>query len=238
MGEKDQGDTPKEGLYPGDYLVPVGKALAEEFGAKLLDMPQEEALGIAKDRAIDAMMALIRDDPRRHRPCAMTCFFSERNAGMPTGASAIRKAINDLTNEGACLQGQAAAAQGPGSRRLGGIREQNAVPLHRGRRRHGSSAGQVGRCLHLFFAADVGYMKDKIAAWFRAAYLHPGRRFTAANVQAHGGAGARRFRTATSRLTILLCQMVKLFRAGEPVRMSKRAGTFVTAARRGRRGRP
>jgi arginyl-tRNA synthetase len=60
MGEKI-GDIP-EGLYPGDYLVPVGKALAEEFGAKLLDMPKDEALEIAKDRAIDAMMVLIRDD--------------------------------------------------------------------------------------------------------------------------------------------------------------------------------
>lgn len=60
LGE-EIGDIP-EGLYPGDYLVPVGQALADEHGTALRDMDQAEALEIAKDKAIDAMMALIRED--------------------------------------------------------------------------------------------------------------------------------------------------------------------------------
>src|SRR5690606_20150288 len=50
------------GLYPGDYVIPVGEALARDYGTRLLEMPETEAMAIAKDRAIDAMMAMIRDD--------------------------------------------------------------------------------------------------------------------------------------------------------------------------------
>ncbi|TGV62385.1 arginine--tRNA ligase, partial [Mesorhizobium sp. M00.F.Ca.ET.149.01.1.1] len=57
----DIGEIPS-GLYPGDYLVPVGQALANEFGRGLLQMPEEEALAIVKDRTVDAMMAMIRED--------------------------------------------------------------------------------------------------------------------------------------------------------------------------------
>src|SRR5579872_6391909 len=55
------GDIP-EGLYPGDYLVAVGKALAAEFGATLKDRPEAEWLPLVRRKAIDAMMAAIRDD--------------------------------------------------------------------------------------------------------------------------------------------------------------------------------
>ncbi|TGV77600.1 arginine--tRNA ligase, partial [Mesorhizobium sp. M2D.F.Ca.ET.145.01.1.1] len=60
LGE-DIGEIPP-GLYPGDYLVSVGEALVREFGRSLLQMPDDEALAIVKDRTIDAMMAMIRED--------------------------------------------------------------------------------------------------------------------------------------------------------------------------------
>ncbi len=60
LGE-EIGEIPA-GLYPGDYLVPVGQALAEEFGSKLLAMPEDEWLPIVKERTIDAMMVMIRED--------------------------------------------------------------------------------------------------------------------------------------------------------------------------------
>ena len=83
------------GLYPGDYLVPVGEALAKEFGRNLLQMPEGEALAIIADRTIDAMMAMIREDLAllnvRHE-----VFFSERKLHADN-AKAIRAAITDLT---------------------------------------------------------------------------------------------------------------------------------------------
>lgn len=60
LGE-DIGSIPS-GLYPGDYLVPVGQALADEYGIKLRAMPEEKWLPIVKDKAIDAMMVMIRED--------------------------------------------------------------------------------------------------------------------------------------------------------------------------------
>lgn len=220
MGEKIK-EIP-EGLYPGDYLVPVGKALAEEFGAKLLEMPQEEALGIAKDRAIDAMMALIRDDLAaigvRH-----DVFFSERTLHADR-ASAIRNAINDLTMKGHVYKGKLPPPKG----QVPDDWEDREQTLFRST----EVGDDMDRPLvksdgaYTYFAADVGYMKDKIARGFEQLIFILGAD--------HGGyvkrmeALARALSDGDVKLTILLCQMVKLFRAGEPVRMSKRAGTFVT----------
>src|SRR5688572_27621007 len=58
------GDTVGEipaGLYPGDYLIPVGQALSADFGRSLLQMPEDEALAIVKDRTVDAMMGMIKE---------------------------------------------------------------------------------------------------------------------------------------------------------------------------------
>jgi arginyl-tRNA synthetase len=66
------------GLYPGDYLVPVGQSLAAEFGNKLNEMPEEDAMAIVKDRTIDAMMALIREDLAALN-VHHEVFFSERS---------------------------------------------------------------------------------------------------------------------------------------------------------------
>jgi arginyl-tRNA synthetase len=140
------GEIP-EGLYPGDYLVPVGEALAEEYGRDLLQMPEDEALAIVKDRAIDAMMAMIRDDLAALN-VHHDVFFSERDLHAD-GAKRIRTAINDLTMNGHVYKGNAAAAEGPASRGLGRSRA-DPVPVDRRGRRYRSSAGQVGRLLHLF----------------------------------------------------------------------------------------
>lgn len=220
MGEKI-GDIP-EGLYPGDYLVPVGKALAEEFGAKLLDMPQDEALEIAKDRAIDAMMALIRDDLAAigvHHDV----FFSERTLH-EDNARAIRTAINDLTMKGHVYKGKLPPPKG----QVPDDWEDREQTLFRST----EVGDDMDRPLvksdgaYTYFAADVGYMKDKIARGFQELIFILGAD--------HGGyvkrmeALARALSDDQVKLTILLCQLVKLYRAGEPVRMSKRAGTFVT----------
>jgi arginyl-tRNA synthetase len=220
MGEKIE-EIP-QGLYPGDYLVPVGKALAQEFGAKLLEMPQDEALAIAKDRAVEAMMALIKDDLAAigvHHDV----FFSERTLHADNGA-AIRTAINDLTMKGHVYKGKLPPPKG----QVPEDWEDREQTLFRST----EVGDDMDRPLvksdgtYTYFAADVGYMKDKIARGFEELIFILGAD--------HGGyvkrmeALARALSNGDVKLTILLCQLVKLFRAGEPVRMSKRAGTFVT----------
>jgi len=210
------------GLYPGDYLVPVGKALADEFGEKLLSMAEDEAIVIVKERTIAAMMQMIREDLEalnvRH-----DVFFSERTLHEGNG-SAIRTAIADLTLKGHVYKGKLPPPKGEKSEdwedreqtlfRSTVVGDDQDRPLVK-------SDGSF-----TYFAADVAYMKDKISRGFEELVFilgadHGGyvKRMEALGKALSGG---------SVDVTILLCNLVKLFRNGEPVRMSKRAGEFVT----------
>ncbi|WP_095087691.1 arginine--tRNA ligase [Mesorhizobium sophorae] len=217
----DIGEIPA-GLYPGDYLVPVGEALAREFGRSLLEMPDDEALAIVKDRTIDAMMAMIRDD------LAMLnvhhdVFFSERTLHADN-AKKIRSAISDLTLKGHIYKGKLPPPKGEKPDDWED-REQTLF-------RSTAVGDDMDRALvksdgsFTYFAADVAYLKDKIDRGFVDLIYVLGAD--------HGGyvkrleALARAIAGDRVKLTVLLCQLVKLFREGEPVRMSKRSGDFVT----------
>ncbi|MEP9386992.1 arginine--tRNA ligase [Mesorhizobium sp. KR9-304] len=210
------------GLYPGDYLVPVGQALAAEFGRDLLQKPEDEALAIVKDRTIDAMMVMIREDLAllnvHHE-----VFFSERTLHADN-AKKIRTAINDLTLKGHIYKGKLPPPKGEKSDDWED-REQTLF-------RSTEVGDDMDRPLvksdgaFTYFAADVGYIYDKIARGFDELIFVLGAD--------HGGyvkrmeALAKAVSDGKVDLTVLLCNLVKLYRDGEPVRMSKRSGDFVT----------
>jgi arginyl-tRNA synthetase len=210
------------GLYPGDYLVPVGQALAKEFGRDLLQMPEEETIALVGDRAIDAMMAMIRADLDALN-VHHDVFFSERTLHA-NGARAIRSAINDLTLKGYVYKGKLPPPKGQKPEDWED-REQTLF-------RSTEVGDDIDRPLvksdgsYTYFAADVAYLKDKVDRGFDELIYVLGAD--------HGGyvkrleALARVISGGRVELTVLLCQLVKLFRDGEPVRMSKRAGEFVT----------
>ena len=220
LGE-EIGDIPA-GLYPGDYLVPVGKALADEFGRSLLQKPEDEALAVVKDRTIDAMMAMIREDLAALN-VHHEVFFSERSLHAD-GAKPIRSAINDLTLKGHVYKGKLPPPKG----QLPEDWEDREQTLFRST----DVGDDIDRPLiksdgsFTYFAADVAYMKDKYARGFDHLIFILGAD--------HGGyvkrleALAKAISGGELELTVLLCQLVKLYRGGEPVRMSKRAGEFVT----------
>ncbi|RWP99998.1 arginine--tRNA ligase [Mesorhizobium sp.] len=217
----DIGEIPA-GLYPGDYLVPVGQALASEFGRSLLQMPDEEALAIVKDRTIDAMMAMIREDLALLN-VHHDVFFSERTLHADN-ARKIRSAINDLTLKGHIYKGKLPPPKGEKPDDWED-REQTLF-------RSTAVGDDMDRALvksdgtFTYFAADVAYLKDKVDRGFVELIYVLGAD--------HGGyvkrleALARAISGDEVKLTVLLCQLVKLFREGEPVRMSKRSGDFVT----------
>ena len=217
----DIGEIPA-GLYPGDYLVPVGEALAKEFGRSLLQMPEDEALAIVKDRTVDAMMAMIKDDLALLN-VHHDVFFSERTLHADN-ARAIRTAINDLTLKGHIYKGKLPPPKGEKPDDWED-REQTLF-------RSTDVGDDLDRPLvksdgsFTYFAADVAYMKDKIDRGFQDLIYVLGAD--------HGGyvkrleALARALAGDSVKLTVLLCQLVKLFRDGEPVRMSKRSGDFIT----------
>ncbi|WVT74735.1 arginine--tRNA ligase [Sinorhizobium chiapasense] len=220
LGE-DIGEIPA-GLYPGDYLVPVGEALADEFGTSLRLMPEDKWMPLVKDRTIGAMMAMIREDLAALN-VNHDVFFSERTLHA-NGAAAIRTAINDLTFKGHVYKGTLPPPKG----QLPEDWEDREQTLFRST----EVGDDIDRPLiksdgsYTYFAADVAYFKDKFDRGFDEMIYVLGAD--------HGGyvkrleALARAVSGGSSKLTVLLCQLVKLFRNGEPVKMSKRSGDFVT----------
>lgn len=210
------------GLYPGDYLVPVGQSLASDYGVRLHNMPEEEWMPIVKDRTIDAMMAMIRDDLEALN-VHHDVFFSERTLHA-NGAAAIRTAINDLTFKGHVYKGTLPPPKG----QLPEDWEDREQTLFRST----EVGDDMDRPLiksdgsYTYFAADVAYFKNKYDRGFSEMIYVLGAD--------HGGyvkrleAVARGVSEGKAKLTVLLCQLVKLFRDGEPVKMSKRSGNFVT----------
>ena len=211
-----------EGLYPGDYLVPVGEALKKEFGDKLLTMSEEERLPLIKERSVDAMMRMIRDDLAALN-VHHDVFFSEKTLHADN-AKAIRSTINDLTLKGYVYKGTLPPPKGQASEdwedreqtlfRSTEVGDDQDRPLIK-------SDGS-----YTYFAADVAYFRNKFERRFNEMIYVLGAD--------HGGyvkrlqAVAKAISGGKAKLTALLCQLVKLLRDGQPVVMSKRAGSFVT----------
>ncbi|MBB3459628.1 arginine--tRNA ligase [Rhizobium sp. BK377] len=220
LGEKI-GEIPS-GLYPGDYLVPVGESLAAEYGVRLHNMPEEQWMPIVKDRAIEMMMVMIREDLAALN-VHHDIFFSERTLHA-NGAAAIRTAINDLTFKGYVYKGTLPPPKG----QLPEDWEDREQTLFRST----EVGDDIDRALiksdgsYTYFAADVAYFKNKFDRGFNEMIYVLGAD--------HGGyvkrleAVARGVSDGKAKLTVLLCQLVKLYRDGEPVKMSKRSGDFVT----------
>ncbi|MER0239652.1 arginine--tRNA ligase [Fulvimarina sp. MAC8] len=222
LGE-DVGAIP-EGLYPGDYLKPLGRSLADEFGESLREKPQAEWEPIVRDRAIDAMMDMIRDDLKtlgiQHE-----VFFSERTLHDADGGK-IANAISDLEEKGYVYRGALPPPKGKPQDdwedREQTLLRSTAVGDDQDRPLVKSNG------LFTYFAADVAYFRDKYERGFSEMIFvlgadHSGyvKRLEAVAKAISGG---------EAKATVILCQLVKLYRDGEPVKMSKRSGDFVTLA--------
>jgi len=222
LGE-DVGAMP-EGLYPGDYLKSVGEDLARESGAALRDMSETEWLPLARKRAIDAMMAMIRADLAALN-ITHEVFASERAlTGADGGEDRVREAIDWLRARGFIYQGRLPPPKGAPSDDWED-REQTLF-------RSTDFGDDVDRPLiksdggYTYFASDIAYHKTKIDRGYRTLVDvwgadHGGyvKRMQAAVAALSGG---------KAKLEVRLCQLVRLMRAGEPVKMSKRSGEFVT----------
>lgn len=220
LGE-DIGEIPA-GLYPGDYLIPVGKKLAADFGTSLKEMPEEEMLALVRPIVIDQMLDMIKDDLAALK-VQHELFFSERTLHA-NHAHAIRSAINALTLNGHVYKGKLPPPKG----QLPEDWEDREQTLFRST----EVGDDIDRPLmksdgsFTYFAADVAYFKNKFDRGFEEMIYVLGAD--------HGGyvkrleAVARAISGGSAKLTVLLCQMVKLYRDGEPVRMSKRSGEFIT----------
>src|SRR5215470_15497467 len=220
LGE-DIGAMP-EGLYPGDYLKPVGAELAARYGASLKVKPEAQWLPLVRNHAIDMMMADIRNDLRSLN-VAHDVFFSERSL-IEGPRDQVGETIAALRRAGYVYEGRLPPPKGAPVEDW----EDREQTLFRAT----DFGDDVDRPLmksdgsYTYFASDIAYHKSKIDRGFKSMIDvwgadHGGyvKRLQAAVKAVSGGA---------AELDVKIIQLVKLLRGGEPVKMSKRAGEFVT----------
>ena len=218
LGE-DIGEIPA-GLYPGDYLKEIGQAVAARDGGRWLSEPESTWLPALRDFAIDRIMAGIRDDLAA-LGVGITVFSSERDL---VAAGAVQAAFDTLEARGLIYQG---VLEPPKGKRL-----DDWEPRPQTLFRATDFGDDVDRPLRksdgswTYFANDIAYHLDKQ------------RRGASVLIDVWGadhGGYIKRMQAATSAITdgravldVKICQLVHLMDQGKPVKMSKRAGTFVT----------
>jgi arginyl-tRNA synthetase len=220
LGE-DIGEIP-EGLYPGDYLKPVGQALAAEYGRSLNQKPETDWLPVVRAKAIDMMMAEIREDLAALN-VKHDVFFSERSL-TEGDTDDVARTLGWLRQRGEIYEGRLPPPKGAPDEDW----EDREQTLFRAT----AFGDDVDRPLkksdgsYTYFASDIAYHKSKWDRGFRHLIDVWGAD--------HGGyvkrmaAAVRAVSGGEADLDVKLVQMVRLLRGGEPVKMSKRAGDFVT----------
>jgi arginyl-tRNA synthetase len=216
------GEIP-EGLYPGDYLKPVGEALAGEYGDRLLAMPEGAWLPTVRAKAIAMMMDMIKTDLAALN-IKHDVFFSERSL-IETGNNRVSETIDYLRSKGDVYEGRLPPPKGGAPVEDYEDREQTLF-------RATAYGDDVDRPLmksdgsYTYFASDIANHKNKFDRGFSNLIDVFGAD--------HGGyikrmqAAVKAVTAGKATLDVKVVQLVRLLRHGEPVRMSKRSGDFVT----------
>lgn len=214
------GDIP-EGLYPGDYLVPVGQALAADYGDRFIGAPEQDWLILFRETAVAKMMDMIRADLAllgiHHDVFASEAVVQREKK--PEAAEAF------LREKGLVYDGVLEAPKGE----VDPDWEPVTLPLFRSTQFGDDQDRPIKKSngSWTYFGADMAYHFQKaqnadalIDIW-GADHAGTVKRIKAAVAALTGG---------TKPFDVKLVQMVRLLRGGEPVKMSKRAGNFVTLA--------
>ncbi len=209
-----------EGLYPGDYLIPVGQALMDKFGDRFLDQPESAWLEIFRIYSTEAMMGMIRSDLAA-LGVEMDVYSSEKSL---YGTGKIEAALNTLRDAGLIYEGVLEPPKGK--------KPEDWEPRQQTLFKSTEHGDDVDRPVMksdgawTYFAPDIAYHYDKVQRGFDLLIDIFGAD--------HGGY-VKRMKAAVSALSggrvpldVKLVQLVKLYKNGEPFKMSKRAGTFVT----------
>jgi|SRR5579875_124645 arginyl-tRNA synthetase len=221
LGE-EIGEIP-EGLYPGDYLKSIGAALVKTYGSRLLGRPESEWLEDVRAAATGGMMEMIRADLSALN-IEHEVFFSERSLTQGRDGDLVAEAIAELRRRGLVYEGRLPPPKGQPAEDWED-REQTLF-------RSTAFGDDIDRPLmksdgsYTYFASDIAYHKTKIDRGYGLLIDIWGAD--------HGGY-LKRIRAAVEALSdgqvsldVKLCQLVRLMRNGEPVKMSKRSGDFVT----------
>lgn len=211
------------GFYPGDYLVPVGRALVEEFGNSLLGQPEATWLAPVKQHVLAAMMELIKSDLKKLN-IEHDVFFSEKTLHGAGGD--IEETLAWLRAKGLVYEGRLEPPKGKTPEDW----EDREQTLFRAT----EFGDDVDRALvksdgsYTYFAADIAYHRNKVMRGFTTLIdvLGADHAGYATRIEA----AVKAVSDGTASADVRFCQLVKLLRNGEPVKMSKRSGDLVTLA--------
>jgi arginyl-tRNA synthetase len=215
------GEIP-EGLYPGDYLKEAGLLIGQEYGDSLRNRPEREWLPVVRKLAINAMMRIIREDLEALN-IKHDVFFSERSL-IDGNVDLVAATIAYLRVKGDVYEGRLPPPKGAPVEDY----EDREQTLFRAT----AYGDDVDRPLlksdgsYTYFASDIAYHKTKFDRGFRNLVDVWGAD--------HGGyikrvqAAIKAITAGKATLDVKIVQLVKLLRDGEPVKMSKRSGDFVT----------
>ena len=210
----------EDGTYPGDYLIPVGQALKDKVGAEFIDKGEQFWLADVREFASTAMMEMIREDLAL-LGVKMDYFFSEKSL---YGTGRIESTIDKLRAKGLIYEGVLEPPKGK--------KPEDWEPREQTLFKSTDHGDDVDRPVMksdgswTYFAPDIAYHSDKVDRGFDLLIDILGAD--------HGGY-VKRMKAAVSALSdgnvpleVKLTQLVRLYKDGEPFKMSKRAGTFVT----------
>lgn len=209
-----------DGLYPGEYLIPVGQALAKEYGDKLLSMDEPERFRIVKNFAIQKMLDLNKED-LKELGVKHDIFFSEQTLH---DNGKIEKTVKLLTDMGLIYEGSLPAPKG----KVHAEWENRTQELFKSTKYGDDQDRPIKKAdgSWTYFASDLAYAKDKIDRGANhLIYVlgadHSGyvKRIEAI-VKALG--------KEQVKVDIKICQLVNFVENGMPVKMSKRLGTFAS----------
>lgn len=215
-----QGDFPLD-YYPGQYIIDIAQKVKNKFGQKLLNKKSEEYIEQIRDLVLDEIMQIILAD-LNSMSIKHDVIFSERDQLHKTGE--IVKTLDFITDKGLVYQGKIKPPKGMKAKE-----ENQKIQTIFKSTEFGDDLDRVLKKSDgsfTYFAADIAYAKNKIARGFEILIMPLG--FDHAGYVARLNAAVKILSDDKVKLNIILCQMVKFIKNGQPFKMSKRSGNFIT----------
>ena len=211
-----------EGLYPGEYLINIGQKLKEKYGASLVAKAEEEYLSEIRDFVVDAMMDMIKEDLLK-LGIKHDVFTSEKKQLHDSGK--IDAAIKILQDQNLIYQG---VLEAPKGKEIADYSNEEQTLFKA--TLFGDDIDRVVKKSDgspTYLAGDIAYALDKFQRGFTTMILPLG--FDHAGYVKRLNGVVKAISNDQAKVKVILCQMVKFVKDGQPLKMSKRSGNFITA---------
>lgn len=219
--------TIPDGLYPGDYLIEIGQKLKNKFGESLIKQDETQNLSQIRDFVVNSMVEIIKNDLLDLGIKHDSYFFEKTNLH---DSNKISQTIDILKNKGLIYEGK---LEKPKTQKGVGLLESkydNSIQTLFASTKFGDDQDRVVKKSDgsfTYFAGDIAYSASKFERGATTFIMPLG--FDHAGYVKRLNAAVKALTNDQAKLKVILCQMVKFIKNGQPLKMSKRAGNFITA---------